>query len=93
MQPAHQVMRLEFSRFVERDLDEIAGYIAQDNPPRAVTFIREKSSTSQASSLNLSLALALVIDHLTSLKSLSVDTSLIYDRLSITSSLIRVRGK
>ena len=34
-------MRLEFSRFVEGDLDDIADYIAQDNPRRAVTFIRE----------------------------------------------------
>jgi plasmid stabilization system protein ParE len=25
-------MRLELSRFVESDLDDIAGYIAQDNP-------------------------------------------------------------
>jgi plasmid stabilization system protein ParE len=34
-------MRLELSRFVEGDLDDIAGYIAQDNPLRAVTFIQE----------------------------------------------------
>lgn len=34
-------MRLEFSCFVEGDLDDIADYIAQDNPQRAVTFIRE----------------------------------------------------
>lgn len=34
-------MRLELSRFVESDLDDIAGYIAQDNPHRAVTFIQE----------------------------------------------------
>ena len=34
-------MQLEFSRFVESDLDDIAGYIAQDNPRRAVTFIQE----------------------------------------------------
>ena len=34
-------MRLELSRFVEGDLDDIANYIAQDNPRRAVTFIRE----------------------------------------------------
>jgi plasmid stabilization system protein ParE len=34
-------MRLELSRFVEADLDEIADYIAQDNPRRAVTFVRE----------------------------------------------------
>lgn len=32
-------MRLELSRFVETDLDDIAGYIAQDNPRRAVTFV------------------------------------------------------
>jgi toxin ParE1/3/4 len=34
-------MRLELSRFVEGDLDAIAGYIAQDNPRRAVTFIED----------------------------------------------------
>jgi toxin ParE1/3/4 len=34
-------MRVELSRFVEEDLDAIASYIAQDNPRRAVTFLRE----------------------------------------------------
>ena len=34
-------MRLEFSRRVEADLDAIAEYIAQDNPQRALTFLRE----------------------------------------------------
>ena len=34
-------MRLELSRFIEGDLDDIAGYISQDNPQRAVTFIYE----------------------------------------------------
>jgi toxin ParE1/3/4 len=34
-------MRLELSRFIESDLDDIASYIAQDNPQRAVTFIHE----------------------------------------------------
>jgi plasmid stabilization system protein ParE len=34
-------MQLELSRFVESNLDDIAEYIAQDNPRRAVTFIRE----------------------------------------------------
>lgn len=34
-------MRLEFSRFIEGDLDHIADYIAQDNPQRAVTFIQD----------------------------------------------------
>jgi toxin ParE1/3/4 len=34
-------MRLELSRFVEGDLDDIAAFIAQDNPRRAVTFIQE----------------------------------------------------
>ena len=34
-------MRLELSRFVEGDLDDIACYIAQDNPRCAVSFIRE----------------------------------------------------
>ena len=33
--------RLELSSFVEGDLDEIAGYIAQDNPRRALTFIQD----------------------------------------------------
>lgn len=34
-------MRVEFSRFVEGDLDAIAGYMAQDNPTRGVSFIHE----------------------------------------------------
>lgn len=34
-------MRVEYSLDVEEDLDEIASYIAVDNPRRAVTFIRE----------------------------------------------------
>ena len=34
-------MRLEFSPFVEDDLDAIAGYIALDNPRRAITFLQE----------------------------------------------------
>jgi toxin ParE1/3/4 len=34
-------MRLELSSFVEGDLDTIADYIAQDNPTRAVSFLRE----------------------------------------------------
>jgi len=34
-------MRVEFSRFVEGDIDAIADYIAQDNPTRAASFIRE----------------------------------------------------
>jgi plasmid stabilization system protein ParE len=34
-------MQLELSRFVETDLDDIAGFIAEDNPRRAVTFIGE----------------------------------------------------
>lgn len=34
-------MRLEISRFVEGDLDDIAGFIAQDNPRRAVTFVQD----------------------------------------------------
>ena len=34
-------MRLELSRFIEGDLDDIAHYIAQDNPRRAVTFIQD----------------------------------------------------
>jgi len=34
-------MRVEFSSFVEGDLDAIADYIAQDNPTRAVSFLQE----------------------------------------------------
>lgn len=34
-------MHLEFSSFIERDLEEVADWIAEDNPRRAVTFIRE----------------------------------------------------
>jgi toxin ParE1/3/4 len=35
------VTRVEFSRFIEDDLDTIAEHIAQDNPVRAVSFIQE----------------------------------------------------
>ena len=35
------MMRLELSRYVEGDLDNIADYIAQDTPHRAVTFIQD----------------------------------------------------
>ncbi len=34
-------MRLELSLHIEGDLDEIADWIAQDNPRRAVSFIQE----------------------------------------------------
>ena len=34
-------MRVELSAFVESDLEAIADWIAEDNPARAVTFIRE----------------------------------------------------
>ncbi|MFM9970161.1 MAG: type II toxin-antitoxin system RelE/ParE family toxin [Burkholderiales bacterium] len=34
-------MQLEVSRFIEGDLDDIASFIAQDNPRRAVTFIQD----------------------------------------------------
>jgi plasmid stabilization system protein ParE len=34
-------MRIQLSRFVESDLENIADFIAQDNPRRAVTFIRD----------------------------------------------------
>ena len=34
-------MRVEFSAFVEGDLVAIADYIAEDNPKRAVEFLRE----------------------------------------------------
>ncbi len=34
-------MQLQLSTFIEGDLDAVADFIAQDNPIRAVTFIRE----------------------------------------------------
>jgi len=34
-------MFVELSSFIESDLEAIADYIAQDNPMRAVSFIRE----------------------------------------------------
>lgn len=34
-------MRVVFSMLAERDLEEIADYIADDNPRRALTFVRE----------------------------------------------------
>jgi plasmid stabilization system protein ParE len=34
-------MQLELSHYIEGDLDDIADFIAQDNPRRAVTFIQE----------------------------------------------------
>lgn len=34
-------MRLELSRCVDGDLDDIASFIAQDNPRRAVAFIQD----------------------------------------------------
>jgi len=34
-------MRCVFSPLAELDLEEIGDYIARDNPPRAVSFIRE----------------------------------------------------
>ncbi len=34
-------MRLEFSAFVEDDLDAIAAYIAEDSAQRALSFIRD----------------------------------------------------
>lgn len=34
-------MRVDYSLGVESDLEEIADYIAADNPRRAVSFIRE----------------------------------------------------
>lgn len=37
-------MILEFSSEAESDLEQIADYIAQDNPRRALTFIRELRS-------------------------------------------------
>jgi len=35
------MIRIELSRYIESDLDNIADYIAQDNPHRAVTFIHD----------------------------------------------------
>jgi toxin ParE1/3/4 len=37
-------MMLEFSSEAENDLEQIADYIAQDNPRRALSFIRELRS-------------------------------------------------
>jgi toxin ParE1/3/4 len=34
-------MHVEFSRFVETDLEAVGDYIAQDSPSRALAFIRE----------------------------------------------------
>lgn len=34
-------MRLELSPYIERDLEEMADWIAQDNPRRAIRFIQE----------------------------------------------------
>jgi toxin ParE1/3/4 len=34
-------MQVEFSSFIEGDLESIGDYIAHDNPTRAVTFVRE----------------------------------------------------
>ena len=34
-------MRVELSPFVEQDLQEIADYIALDNPTRALSFVEE----------------------------------------------------
>ena len=34
-------MRVELSRLVVSDLESIGDYIAQDNPARAVSFVRE----------------------------------------------------
>lgn len=34
-------MRLELSSYIEHDLEAIADWIAQDNPRRAVSFVRE----------------------------------------------------
>lgn len=35
------MIQLKLSRFIEGDLDDIANFIAQDNPRRAVTFIKQ----------------------------------------------------
>lgn len=34
-------MRVELSRFVQTDIEEIGDWIAEDNPRRAVTFVQE----------------------------------------------------
>ena len=34
-------MRCKFSRLADSDLEEIADYIARDNPRRALSFVRE----------------------------------------------------
>jgi toxin ParE1/3/4 len=37
-------MTIEFSSEAENDLEQIADYIAQDNPQRALSFVRELRS-------------------------------------------------
>jgi len=34
-------MRVRYSRYIETDLEEIAEYIARDNPVRALSFVQE----------------------------------------------------
>lgn len=41
-------MILEFSSEAENDLEQIADYIAQDDPRRAVSFVRELRSKCEA---------------------------------------------
>jgi toxin ParE1/3/4 len=38
-------MKLEFAPRVESDLEEIADWIAQDSPTRAISFLRELAET------------------------------------------------
>ena len=39
--PCLQNMALEWTKTALRTIDEIAQYIAQDNPPRATSFVKE----------------------------------------------------
>ncbi|MGH6977982.1 MAG: type II toxin-antitoxin system RelE/ParE family toxin, partial [Brevundimonas sp.] len=45
-------MRIVFSPGSERDLEQIADHIAQDNPRRALSFVRELRDATQALARN-----------------------------------------
>lgn len=45
-------MRVEFSRWVEGDLETIGDFIAEDNPRRALSYIRETATRLNALAAN-----------------------------------------
>lgn len=56
-------MQLKFSRFIEGDLDDIADFIAQDNPRRALTFIKEiRLKFSEIESIRSPSSFALILE-------------------------------